>query len=46
MPMAQGIWIALVYRVITIVIAVVGMLFYLRNRREVLDVWKDAEEEA
>jgi len=45
MPMAEGIWIALVYRVVTIIIAAVGIIFYLRNRREVSDVWKDAEEE-
>jgi uncharacterized membrane protein YbhN (UPF0104 family) len=41
----EGLLVALGYRVITIVIASVGMVFYLRSRREVAEVWQDAERE-
>jgi uncharacterized protein (TIRG00374 family) len=42
---AQGFLVAIVYRVITIIIAMVGVCFYLAHRREVADVFKDAEAE-
>ena len=41
----EGLLVALGYRVITIVIASVGMVFYLRSRKELDEVWQDAERE-
>jgi hypothetical protein len=44
-PQNQGLLVALVYRVITIVIALVGLVFYLMHRRELSDALHDAEAE-
>ena len=41
----EGLLVAFGYRVITIVIAAVGMVFYLRSRSEVAEVWQDVERE-
>jgi uncharacterized membrane protein YbhN (UPF0104 family) len=42
----RGLLVALVYRIITIVTAMVGFGFYLASRREVSDVMHEAEHEA
>jgi hypothetical protein len=43
---SQGLVIALIYRVLQISVASVGMLFYLRGRREVKELLHEAEEVA
>jgi glycosyltransferase 2 family protein len=41
----QGLVVALAYRIITVLIAVLGVLCYFRNRREMAEVMHEAEEE-
>lgn len=41
----EGLLVAFGYRIITVVIAAVGMVFYLRSRSEVAQAWQDAERE-
>jgi uncharacterized membrane protein YbhN (UPF0104 family) len=38
LPAAKGLLVSLVYRVITILVAMVGVLFYIRTRRELRHV--------
>lgn len=45
MPEGQGFVIALAYRVITLVIAMIGVFYYLTSRREVAQLIKEAEQE-
>ena len=45
LPPGEGLLVALGYRVITVVIATVGIGFFLSSRREVADVWHEAEHE-
>ena len=40
----QGFVVALVYRLITLLIASLGAFYYLRNRREMVEVMHEAEE--
>jgi uncharacterized protein (TIRG00374 family) len=42
----QGIVVALAYRLMTILIAVAGAGYYLTSRREVRELWEEAEREA
>ena len=46
MGRGQGLVVALGYRIITMLIAVVGVCYYLRSRKEVAEVLHDAEEES
>ena len=45
MKPGHGLAVALCYRIITMLIAVVGVCYYLRSRREVAEVLHEAEEE-
>jgi len=42
-PAGEGLLVAFGYRAITIAIALVGVVFYLRSRRDVAAVWEEAE---
>lgn len=44
-PDGQGFVVALVYRLITLLIAALGSFYYFRNRREMADVIHEAEQE-
>jgi len=46
MGRGQGLVVALGYRIATMLIAVAGVCYYLRSRKEVAEVLHDAEEEA
>ena len=46
MKPGQGLVIALGYRIITVLIATVGICYYLAGRREVAQVLHEAEQEA
>ena len=45
MAEGQGLVVALAYRIISILIAILGVLCYFRNRREMAEVMHEAEEE-
>ena len=45
MVRGQGLVVALCYRIVTMLIAVVGVCYYLRSRKEVVEVLHEAEEE-
>ncbi|MES1213110.1 MAG: lysylphosphatidylglycerol synthase transmembrane domain-containing protein [Singulisphaera sp.] len=43
-PHEEGLFVAFGWRAITITIAIVGVVFYIRGRRDVDAAWKEAEE--
>jgi uncharacterized membrane protein YbhN (UPF0104 family) len=43
-PVGFGLMVAFGYRVVTVAIAVIGVLFYLASRREVSEVLNEAEQ--
>jgi glycosyltransferase 2 family protein len=44
MAEGQGLVVALAYRIFSVLIAVLGVLCYFRNRREMAEVMHEAEE--